>query len=53
MTCNELNDLKKAQRRCIEHNAIKSAAMYAALIHEKENILEAEQNIYHLVMSNQ
>lgn len=51
--CNELNDLKKAQRRCIGHNAIKSAAMYAALIHEKENILEAEENIYHLVMSNQ
>ena len=50
---NELNDLKRTQRHCVEHKAIKSAAMYSDLIREKEEILEAEENIYDLVMSNQ
>jgi len=46
----KLNEYKRIQRRCIEYNALKSAAMYSDLIQKKEAILDEEENIYDLVM---
>jgi len=49
----ELNGLRRMQRRCLKHNALESAALYAGWISEKEKALDVEENIYDLVMANQ